>query len=342
MNVLVVGGTGYIGSHVCLDLAGRGHRVTSVARRSGSTDPARAAQLEAAGVVLRHADLLRRGALNELDGGEFDVIVHGVCSFLEPATGESLTLRAAEEVVALAKRCPRRPLLVDLSSNLVYTPPAEGVLPNEDHPCSPETVHGRNKRAAEVMLQESGLPWVLLRIGQVYGGPGSSFDWVMVDPIRKQEFPVPCAGENRVALVHVDDVAQAVRRVIEGPVRNRAFNIASGDVALTLGQVFDEVARGFRLPSPRRLPLTGALVFAWFSEHGARLFGREPKLVVDMIRVLSANRSLDIARARVELGFEPAWPDTLAGIRAAYGPVFTGERPVFNPGGRLSAAMGTS
>jgi len=254
--------------------------------------------------------------------------------------GRGLTIRAAEEVVALAKRCPRRPPLIDLSSNLVYTPPREGELPSEDHPCSPETVHGRNKRAAEVMFQESGLLWVLLRLGQVYGGPGSTFDWVMVDPVRKQEFPAPCAGDNRVALEHLENVVPAVRRMIHGSVRNRAFNIAVGDPALTLGQVFDEVAKGFRLPPPRRLPLAGALVYAWFSEHGARLLGREPKLVVDMIRVLSANRSLDISRARAELSFEPAGPDTLAGIRAAYGPVFTGERPVFNPGGRLSAALG--
>ncbi len=343
-RVVITGGTGYIGSHIALDLASRGYDVTAVARAPsrGSSTTARVDELRAAGVTLASADLAKPGELAAaVDPARCDVLVHGVCSFLEPVEGESLTIRAMIELVALAKRCPKLSLAIDLSSALVLAPPPRDALPDEDAPCVPETAHGRNKLAAERMLQGAGVPWSVLRIGQVYGGVGSSFDWVMVDPVRRGAMPVPCDGTNRVALVHVDDVSQSVRRVIERGARDRIFNVAAGERDLTLGAVFDELARGFGLPPPKRLPRAGALAFAWASERVARLRGREPALVPDMVRVLSENRSLSIARAVKELGFAPAFPDSLAGIRSAYAEVFAGRAQPFTPAGRLSSARGT-
>lgn len=343
MQVLITGGTGYVGSHAALDLANRGHHVTVVARGGahGSTSAARATELARAGVVIAHADLGRHGELlRAVDPSKVEVIIHGVCSFLEPATGESLTIQAMSEILAFAPRCPRLVQVIDLSNNLVHEP-APGAFPDEDYPCMPGTAHGKNKLEAERMLERSGFPWVVLRIPQIYGGVGSSFDWVMVDPIRRGAFPVPCDGKNRVSMVHVADVAQALRRVIDHRSRDRVYNIASGERDLTLGAVFDAVARGFGLPPPRRLPRGVALAFMGASERWARLLGREPTMVADMVRTLAANRTLDIARARRELGYEPHYPDSLAGIASEYASVFAGRAAAFAPPGRLAAARGT-
>jgi nucleoside-diphosphate-sugar epimerase len=174
----------------------------------------------------------------------------------------------------------------------------------------------------------------------VYGGALSSFDWIMVDPIRRGAFPVPCDGRNRVCAVHVADVVQAVRRVVDRGVRDRVYNVASGERDLTLGAVFDAVARGFGLPPPRRLPRVVALAFMGAAERWARLRGREPAMVADMVRALAANRTLCIDRARRELGFEPEFPDTPAGIRQAYADVFAGRARAFTPGGRMAEVTG--
>lgn len=345
MHVLITGATGYLGSHLALDLAARGHQVTAVARAPsrGSTLESRAAELRAAGVAFAHADLSRRGELAAaVNPAEIEVIVHGVCSFLEPITGESLTLRAMEEMLALAARCPRLVHAINLSNNLVLRPPRPHETPDETYPCEPETAHGRNKLAAERMLERSGRPWVTLRIPQVYGGVGSSFDWIMIDPIRRGAFPVPGDGTNRVSLVHADDVVAAVRAILDQRVRDRVFNVASGEQDLTLGAVFDAIARGFGLPPPRRLPRVAALLFMGAAERWARLRGRDPTLVADMVHALSANRTLSIARARDELGYAPRYPDTRAGIAASYADVFAGRARPFNPPGRLAASQGRS
>lgn len=138
---------------------------------------------------------------------------------------------------------------------LVLADAGPTAVPDEDFPCRPNTLHGRNKLLVEQMFQQSGVPWVILRIGQVYGSAGSSFDWVVLDGIWRGQLPLPGAGRNRVGLVHVADVAQATRfLVIEQGHQNLILNVSSADTRVTQAQVFDLVADSFGVPRPRRIP----------------------------------------------------------------------------------------
>lgn len=344
MNVLITGGTGYIGSQIAQDLARRGHQVTVLARpfKKGVTQPERFQGLQASGVTIVGVDLSTPGDLTRvLDPGAYDVIVHGVCSFLEPTTHESLTLRAMTEVVGFAQKAPKLKQVIDLGNCLVLADAGASDVPDEDYPCRPNTLHGRNKLQAERMLQTSGVPWVVLRVGQVYGGRGSSFDWVVLNGIRTRTLPLPGNGHNRVGLVHVEDVSQAVWRVIEQGHQNLTLNISSADTTVTQGQVFDLVADSFGVPRPQRIPRPAALAYAWVTEQSARLRGKEPAFIPDMIKVLSGNWLLSINRAVQVLGYTPAYPRTLEGIGAAYADAFAGRVPLFTPPQRWSEVRGT-
>jgi nucleoside-diphosphate-sugar epimerase len=343
MNILVTGGTGYIGSYIAEEMTGRGHNVTVVARgsKAGSTSATRLSELQAQGIKAVFADLSKPGELRtQLETKDFDVIVQGVCSFLEPTTSESLTLRAMQEVIEFAKDVPNIKQVIDLGNCLVLADAGKTAIPDEEFPCIPNTLHGRNKLKAEQMLQDSGLPWVILRIGQVYGGKGASFDWVVVDGIRKGTMPLPCLGKNRVGLVHVEDVAQATRLVIEQEHRRLVLNVSSDDVEVTQGEVFDLVADSFGVTRPMRIPRPFALMYAWFAEQSARLQGKEPEFIPDMVRALSGNWVMSIEKAKRVLGYKPKYPKTLDGIRTAYKDVFTGKEEPFVPAGRLSDVRG--
>lgn len=345
MNILIAGGTGYIGSTIAEDLAKCGHQVTALARgiRFGTTTAERARELEAVGVRIVSADLSKPGDLAQhLEASPYEVIVQGVCSFLEPTHSESLTLRAMEEVVAFAKDCKNIKQVIELGNCLVLADAGKAAMPTEEFPCQPNTQHGRNKLLAEQLLQTSGLPWVILRIGQVYGGNGSSFDWVVLDGIRRGTLPLPGSGKNRVGLVHVEDVAQATRLVIEQGHRDLILNVSSDDTEVTQGEVFDCVADGFGVARPQRIPRPMALAYAWFAEQMALIQKKDPELVPDMIKVLSGNWLLSIEKAKKLLGYKPAYPKTLEGIRLSYAPVFAGKIEPFTPKGRLSNARGVS
>jgi dihydroflavonol-4-reductase len=345
LDILITGGTGYIGSQIAKDLARRGHHVTALARekRHGVTTTERMCELEDAGVRVVSADLSKSGDIaNRLDPSEYEVVVQGVCSFLEPTTSESLTLRAMQEVVAFAQKGRRIQQVIDLGNCLVLADAGRYSIPDEDFPCKPNTLHGRNKLEAEQMLQHSGLPWVILRIGQVYGGIGSSFDWVVLDGIRRGSLPLPGSGNNRVGLVHVEDVSQAACLTIEQGHRDLVLNVSSADTEVTQGQVFDLVADSFGVNRPQRIPLPIALAYAWTVEQTARLQNKEPAFIPDMVRVLSGNWTLSIEKATRLLGYKPAYPNTLDGIRAAYAGAFAGKAEIFTPPQRWSEVRGVS
>ena len=343
MKILITGGTGYIGSHIAEDLVQRGHQVDVIARgpQRGATSSERVRQLEAAGVGLLYADLSKPGDLAaHVEAAPYEVIVHGVCSFLEQTRSESLTIRAGKEIVAFAQGCRNLAHIIDLGNCLVLADAGPADVPTEEFPCRPNTLHGRNKLLVEQMFQQSGLPWVILRIGQVYGSAGSSFDWVVVDGIRRGKLPLPGSGRNRVGLVHVADVAQATRLVIEQGHRDLILNVSSADTQVTQGEVFDLVADSLGAPRPRRIPVPVALTYAWFVEKIADLRKTAPEFVPDMIRVLSGNWLLSIDKAQKVLGYQPAYPDTLDGIRAAYADVFAGKALPYVPAGRLTEVRG--
>ena len=343
MNILITGGTGYIGSYIAEEMARHGHQVTVLARGSqaGSTSAARLHELESQGIQAVFADLSKPGDLKtKVNAKAYEVIIHGVCSFLEPTGSESLTLRAGEEVIVFAAGCQNLKQVIDLGNVLVLADLGKRLVPDEEAACRPNTRHGHNKLAVERMLQNSGLPWVILRIGQVYGGRGSSFDWVVLDGIRKGTLPLPCLGNNRVGLVHVEDVAQATRLVIEGGHQNLILNVNSDDSDVTQVEIFNLVADSFGVKRPARIPRPIALVYAWIVEQSARLQGKEPEFVPDMVKALSGNWVMSIEKAKTLLGYQPKYPKTLEGIRKAYADVFAEKRELFVPQGRLSAVRG--
>jgi nucleoside-diphosphate-sugar epimerase len=247
-----------------------------------------------------------------------------------------------EEVVAFSQQCRRVKQVIDLGNCLVLADAGKRSIPDEEFPCKPNTLHGRNKLLAEQMLQNSGLPWVILRIGQVYGGIGSSFDWVILDGIRRGSLPLPGSGNNRVGLVHVEDVSQAACLVIEQGHQNLILNVSSADTEVTQGQVFDLIADSLGVKRPQRIPRPIALAYAWTVEQIARLQKKEPAFIPDMIKVLSGNWLLSIEKAERLLGYKPAYPLTLDGIRKAYAGVFAGKTEIFTPPQRWSEVRGVS
>lgn len=344
MNILITGGTGYVGSHAALLLAKSGHDVSVVARgrKRGSSSAERLKQLREAGVEMVEADLsVSRDLRVKISPRDVDVIIHGVSSFLEPVGAQSLTIRSMKEAIFFARSCPGLLLFVDLSNNMPYGDTRLAKYgADEDFICRPNTVHGANKLAAEQILRDSELPWTILRISQIYGGVGSSFDWIMLDQIQKGKLPLPGNGQNRVGLVHIEDVCQAVSLAIEKQVIGQVLNVCSGDLSLTQGGLFGFLADRLRVKHPPQIPYPVALSYAFVVEKLAAMRGREPEVVPDMVRVMAMDRVLDIRKARELLGYRPTYPKTLTGLGEAYAEVFVGRIEPFVPAGRLRAVRG--
>lgn len=161
MNVLVTGGTGYIGSHTCVELLNGGHAVTVVDNLSNSKQSVleRVRQITGRTLAFHQADIRDRGALEEIfRAGRFDAVIHFAGL---KAVGESVEqpLRYYGNNVAgsvclfevMVKFDVRT--LVFSSSATVYGDPATVPI-REDFPLSAANPYGRSKLMIEEILRD--------------------------------------------------------------------------------------------------------------------------------------------------------------------------------------------
>ncbi|MFT4046704.1 MAG: UDP-glucose 4-epimerase GalE [Solimonas sp.] len=154
MNVLVVGGAGYIGSHMCKRLAEAGHAV--VVLDNLSTGHRAAVQWG----ELVEASLGDTGAVVEtLRRHRIDVVMHFAASSLVGESmrdpykyyannvGATLSLLQAMRDVGVAQ-------FVFSSTAAVFGEPQTEVI-DESHPCRPINPYGNSKFAVELMLDDA-------------------------------------------------------------------------------------------------------------------------------------------------------------------------------------------
>lgn len=161
MRILVFGGTGYIGSHTCVELAARGHELV-VADNLGNSSPRVLDRLQAiigAPVAFHNVDLRDRDATRALlAGGGFDAVLHFAAL---KAVGEScerpldyfdnnitgtLNLLQAMREAGVSR-------LVFSSSATVYGDP-DRVPVTEDAPLRVTNPYGRTKLVMEQLIAD--------------------------------------------------------------------------------------------------------------------------------------------------------------------------------------------
>ncbi|NVD41501.1 NAD(P)-dependent oxidoreductase [Ensifer sp. HO-A22] len=220
-RVLVTGGTGFVGRFIVEHLLASGYDVVV----GGRSPPAPTLFSKPVAFValtldpdidqspaLRHVDHFVHAAFQHVEGryrgGEGGDPEGFRRSNLD---GSASLFRTARDQGI--KRC------VFLSSRAVYGKQPPGADLFEETPCHPDSLYGALKLEAEnelAKLNTEGFKTVSLRVTGVYGAPGSggAHKWQpLFDDYLSGRVIAPRAGTE----VHGDDVAAAVRLVLETP-----------------------------------------------------------------------------------------------------------------------------
>ena len=222
-NILVLGGSGFLGSHLVPRLDAAGHTLTVPTR---NRERARHLILLPKTDVVQ-ADLHDDAALERLMADK-DVVINLV-GILHGRLGDANDpygpdFRAAH--VDLARRVIASAVRRKVSRLIQVS--ALGV-PDQD-PATAPSRYLRSKAAAEKLVRESSLQWVVFRPSVIFG-PGDSFLSLFAKLQRHAPIVAVPNAEARFQPVYVGDVADAIVRAVDAAgMVGKTFELAGPDV----------------------------------------------------------------------------------------------------------------
>ena len=279
---LLILGCGDVGMRLLPLLRGR-FRVFAV-----TSQPARCAQLRAAGAVPIVANLDDRASLRRL-AGLAPYVVH-----LAPPQSAGLLDRRTRNLAAIL---PERARLVYVSTSGVYGD-CGGATVAETRPVAPANARAKRRVDAEQVLRG----WNARRQGRlaILRVPGIYAQDRL--PLKRlhEGTPALAAGDDVYTNhIHADDLARIIERALWRGKPGRVYH-ASDNSELKMADYFDAVADAFALPRPPRLPR-------------AQL---QQVVTPMLLSFMSESRRMDNTRIRRELGVRLRYRRVADALRA--------------------------
>ena len=253
-----------------------------------TSQPARCAQLRAAGAVPIVANLDDRASLKRL-AGLAPTIVH-----LAPPLSSGLLDRRTRNLAAIL---PEHARLVYVSTSGVYGD-CGGATVAETRPVAPANARAKRRVDAEQVLRG----WNARRQGRlaILRVPGIYAQDRL--PLKRlhEGTPALAAGDDvDTNHIHADDLARIIERALWRGKPGRVYH-ASDNSELKMADYFDAVADAFALPRPPRLPR-------------AQL---QQVVTPMLLSFMSESRRMDNARIKRELGVRLRYPRVADALQA--------------------------
>jgi nucleoside-diphosphate-sugar epimerase len=307
MQVLVTGGTGFVGAHLVRRLLSRGHQVTSIDKSPGLFDE----ELRAAGAklltgsVTSPADVDRAMANCELvyhlaspfgdilqpDAVYWDIEVNGTRHVLEAAIRHQ---------VRRVVHCSTQGV-----HGIISEPPGD-----EDSPLAPRDYYCYSKVEGEKVCQEfiaRGMDIVIVRPTSVYG-PGDIRGWLkLYRMVAKGWFLMIGDGRTLNHPIYVENLVDLFELSGNSAIAKGRTYLAGDEQPVTL----TDLVRGVSAAVGSRVRI---IRFPWYQvawlgasliEVVSKLFRIRPPVFRRRLSWFRTNRAFRIDRAREELGYHP-------------------------------------
>lgn len=238
-SLLITGGAGFVGSHLCRALAAAGASVVVVDNLQNGLR-----QNVPEGVEFLLADVGSPTFLSAFAGRRFDAVLHcaaqssNALSFRDPMLDAATNQIGTLNVLRLCERLGV-PRLLFTSSMSVYGQAGRMPTP-ETEPLRPQSFYGVHKEAAEqyigLLTPRLGIQATIFRLFTTYG-PGQNLanrDQGLISiylsyVLRGEPVIVKGSGERRRDLIYIDDVVRAMVAALDQPITfGKTYNLGSG------------------------------------------------------------------------------------------------------------------
>jgi UDP-glucuronate decarboxylase len=292
-RILVTGGAGFLGSHLCERLVAEGHDVICIDNFFTSQKSNVAHLLEQPNFELVRHDIIHPLWL------EVDEIYNFACPAApghyqyNPIKTMKTSVMGAINVLGMAKRC--RAKVLQASTSEVYGDPEVHPQPEtyrgSVNPIGPRACYDEGKRAAETLFMDyhrsNGVNVRIVRIFNTYGPRMHPFDGRVVSNFIRQALagePITIfgSGNQTRSFCYRDDLVEGIIRMMNGP---------------------DDFVGPVNIGNP------GEFTIRQLAELTLELTGSKSKLVEKPLPVDDPERRRpDITLAKRHLGWEPAVP----------------------------------
>jgi dihydroflavonol-4-reductase len=313
MKVFLTGATGFVGSHVARELAGRGAALRLLVRKNSRTD-----NLEGISAELVSGDLTAPDSLRTVISG-CDAVVHVAADYRlwvrDPRAMYAANVEGTRELLRAA-RAAGVGRFVYTSSVATMGFRSDGTIVDEATPVSVADMIGHYKRSkflAEleaIQAARNGQMVVILNPTTPVGTNDikpTPTGGIIVDFLNRK---FPAYVDTGLNLVDVREVARTHADALTTGRSGERYIL--GGETLTLKQLLDKLSAITGLPSPTmKVPHEVAMVFAFFDENiTGRLLGKEPRATVEAVRMGRKKMFASSAKAVSELGFRqvPVYP----------------------------------
>jgi dihydroflavonol-4-reductase len=308
LDILLTGGTGFIGSQLAQSALRQGHRVTVASPINNDTERFRSEMLARAGIEVADAGLHDRDRLRELLAGR-DVVIHLAAAQHEAEAPEShfrkVNVDGTRSLLELAcEQGVRR--FVHGSTIGVYGEAATNEL-DEDSPLAPDNAYGRTKLEAERTVKEFSpiIETTIVRISETYG-PGDMRLLKLFRAIAKGRYVTLGAGRNERQLIYVDDLCRGLIAAARSVTAVGQTMILAGSERLTTDDVVGEISSALgKQRSVRHVPLWPFNVAAIVMETVLPPLGVKPPLHRRRLDFFRKSFRFSTQRAQRLLDFRP-------------------------------------
>lgn len=164
------------------------------------------------------------------------------------------------------------------------------------------------KRKAEVLLMDSGLPFLILRPRAIIGRGDTVIMPRLIRAFDEGRLKIIGDGKNIADLTSVENIANAILLSLKAkePAINEIYNITNG-APVVLWDAISNVLRRLDKKAPtQKVPFIIVKWVAQFLEFKSRLTNMaEPTLTQYGVGTLAMSLTMDISKAQSLLGYEP-------------------------------------
>jgi nucleoside-diphosphate-sugar epimerase len=307
-QILITGGTGFIGSRLALRCRDAGEDVRILGKLNTHAEDQNAEELERSGIEFVNGSVTDPEAVGGACDG-VEVVYHLAAAQHEANVPDSyyydVNVEGTRTVLdkAIEHNVSR---FVHGSTIGVFGIGSAGPV-TDDSPLEPDNIYGITKLEGEKVVRSycDRMPIAIARIAETYG-PGDRRLVKLFKGIVRKRFFMIGSGENLHALVYIDDLIDGLRlAAARDDAAGKTFVLA-GPEAISSSDMVRGIAAALNVDPPKlQVPLWPLMVAAVVMETGLRPLGVQPPLHRRRMNFFVKSFAFTCSEARSVLGYEP-------------------------------------